>query len=176
METLSMWELHRPAQCLLPYLSLSWYLPLSLLVIFILFAAQRPHHLSTRLSSHPICLDKEGPARRSFGNGLGLHQWLNWDASEDVSLALGRHGCGWRGHSFNQNGDGFLFVQTCSLMSTRRDSEDNLQYYFRHTLSPVVLCCQTTICFPRSCGSWTFTNGNIRCVFYARRCCIVAEA
>lgn len=31
------------------YLCLSLYLPLSLSVIFILFAAQRPHHLSTEL-------------------------------------------------------------------------------------------------------------------------------
>lgn len=49
METLSVWELHKPVKCLPPSLSLSRYLPLSLSVIFILFAAQRPHHLSTRL-------------------------------------------------------------------------------------------------------------------------------
>lgn len=129
----------------------------------------------TALCSHPICLDKEGLARRSFGNGLGLHQWLNWDASEDVSLALGRCSCGWRGYSFDQNRDGFLFVQTCSLMSTRRDSEENLQHYFLHTLFPVVLRCQTSVCIQSSCDSWTFPNSNIHWVFYAYRWCIVYE-
>lgn len=89
------------------------------------------------LRSHPICLDKEGLARRSFGNGLGLHQWLNWNASEDVSLALGRWSCQWRGCSFDQQGDCFLFVPTCSLMSKWRDSEDNLQYSFLRTVPPL---------------------------------------
>lgn len=130
----------------------------------------------TTQRSHPICLDKEGLARRSFGNGLGLHQWLNWDASEDVSLALGRCSRRWRGYSFDQNGDVFLFVQTCSLMSTWRDSEDNLQYYFLHTLFPVVLRCQTSICIQSSCDSWTFPNNNIGWVFYAHRWCVVAQA
>lgn len=130
----------------------------------------------TTQHSHPICLDKEGLARRSFGNGLGLHQWLNWDASEDVSFALGGCSCGWHGHSFDQNGGCFLLIQTCSLMSTWCDSEDNLQHYFLHTLFPVVLRCQTSNCIQSSCDSWTFPNSSIRCVFYTHRWCIVAQA
>lgn len=51
METLSVWELHKSAQCLSPSLSLILYLPLSPSVIFILFAAQCPQYLSTRLSA-----------------------------------------------------------------------------------------------------------------------------
>lgn len=49
VETLSVWELNKAVQCILPSLCRSQYLPLSILVIFILFAAQRPHHLSARL-------------------------------------------------------------------------------------------------------------------------------
>lgn len=105
---------------------------------------------------HSICLDKEGLARCSFGNGLRLHQWLNWDASEDVSLALGRCSWRWRGCSFNQNGDCFLFVQTCLLMSMQCDSKDNLQYCFLHTLCPTMLHFQTCICSQSTWDSRTF--------------------
>lgn len=158
METLNVWELHKPAPCLLPSLSLSLsVLPSVSLGHFHSVCSSTPStFVHTTLRAHPICLDKKGLARRSFGNGLGLHQWLNWEASEDVSLALGRCSWRWRGCSFDQNGDCFLFVQTCSLMSTRRDSEDNLQYYFLHTLFSVVLCCQARICIHSSCDSWTF--------------------
>lgn len=45
------WELYKPAQCLLPSLSLTLYCPLSLSFIFILFAARRPYRSSTRLSA-----------------------------------------------------------------------------------------------------------------------------
>lgn len=128
------------------------------------------------LRTHPICLDKEGLARRSFGNGLGLHQWLIWDSSEDVNVALARCSCLWCGYSFDQNGDCFLLVQRGSLMSTRRDSKDNLQYYFLHTLFPVVLHRQTSICIQSSCDSWTFPNSNIRWVFYGHKWCIVSQA
>lgn len=130
----------------------------------------------TTQRSHPICLDKEGRARRSFGNGLGPHQWLNWDASKDVSFALGRCNCVWHGYSFDQNGDSSLFVHTGSLMSTQPDSEDDLQCYFLYTLFPVVLRCQTTIYVESSCDSWNFPNSNIPWMFYTHRWCIAAQA
>lgn len=130
----------------------------------------------TTQRSHPICLDKEGLARRSFGNGWGLHQWLNWDASENVSLALGGCSCGWYGSGFYQNRGCFLLVQTCSLMWNLCDSKDNLQYYFLHTLFPVTLCCQTSICIQSSCDRLTFPNDSIRCMFYIHRWCTVARA
>lgn len=116
---------------------------------------------------HSICLDKEGFARCSFGNGLRLHQWLNWDASEDVSLALGRCSCRWRGSSFNHIGDCFLFVQTCLLMSMQHDSKVNLQYGFLHPLCPTVLHFETCICSQTSQDSstvwlfFTLTTWNI---------------
>lgn len=46
---------------------------------------------------------------------------------------------------------------------------------FLHTLFPVVLCCQTSICIQSSCDSWTFPNSNIHWMFYAHRWCVVAS-
>lgn len=173
METLSVWELHKPTQCLLPSLSIS---PSVSIGHFHSVCSSTPSpFVRTTQRNHPICLDKKGLARRSFGNGLGLHQWLNWDASEDVSLALGRCSCRWRGYSFDQKEACFLFTQTFSLMSTWRDSEENLQYYFIHTLFPVVLRCQMNS-IQSSCDSWTFPYSDICWVFYAHRWCIVTQA
>ena len=115
----------------------------------------------TTLCSQPICLDKEGLARRSFGNTFELHQWLNWDAFEEVCLAL------WRGCSSNQHVGCFLFILTCLLTSTWCDSEDNLQYCFLHAWFPVILRCQTTICIQSSFDRWTFPTVKF-ILFYAQ--------
>lgn len=146
MEMLSVWELHKPAQCLPPYLSHFQCLPLSLLVIFILCTAQCPHRLSTQLSTVILSI----LTRKGLPD---VHLDMGWGCISDsiemhLRLLVLPCGCSyWRhGYGYDPNKGCFLLVQTCSLMSTQCNGEDDLQYYFLHTLFPVVLHCQTSIC------------------------------
>lgn len=131
----------------------------------------------TTQRSHPIRLDKEGLARRSFGNGLGLHQWLNWDASEDARLALGRRGPRWRGCSFDQNGDCFLFVSDVLINVNPTWQRGQFAVLFSTHFVP---CCAALsneyLCSKQLWQLNFFPNSNVRRVFYAHRCTHIRTA
>lgn len=161
------WELHKPAQCLLPSLSLTLYCPLSLSFIFILFAAQRPYRSSTRLSAVIL----SALTRRVLPDAhLEMGEGCISDSSEMhlrmLVLLWVAAFVGDMAPASIRIEAVFLLIQMCSLMSNQCDSKDNLQHYFLHTLFLVMPCCQTSICFQSSCDRLTFPNSSSCCLFY----------
>lgn len=139
---------------------------LSVLVIFSLFAARRPRRLSTRLSA-VIQSAVTGRALPDARLEMGWAGWswgvCVWRVSDSIEMHCGspaslRVGCESRAtrpprRSGTEAPLHPTVAQTCSLMSSRFDSADNLRHYFLHTLFPVVPPRQTRICAPSGCDS-----------------------
>lgn len=140
---------------------------LSVLVIFSLFAARRPRRLSTRLSAviqSAVTWRALPDARLEMGwvgggGGEGragasvtqLRCIVGRRLRSGLAASRGRHGRPRR--SGTEAPLHPTVAQTCSLMSSRFDSADNLRHYFLHTLVPVVPPRQTTVCAPSGCDS-----------------------